>query len=215
MTDSTQAPPEDDTDHGLERLVFFSDAVFAIALTLLALELPVPEGSSNSELWHSFVNHFEWDYLNFLISFFVISRFWMVHHSYFKRVRAADHRVIQLNLLYLMGIVLLPFATRVLGDEGQYAFGTVVYAAAVAFVGLTFAALAAHCSRAGLLRESAPDQAPGGAVIGSVAVAAVFLLSIPIAFWSPDAAKFFWLTLVLTGPLLSRWTARRAARRDT
>ncbi len=195
---------------GLERLVFFSDAVFAIALTLLALELPVPEGDSTAALWHSFTSHVNRDYLTFLISFLVIARFWQVHHGYFGRVEKVDSRLIQLNLWYLLWIVVLPFATRVLGDTGQYAFGTVFYAIAVALVGISFAGLAWHCARAGLLRSAGTRGAVAGPVSGSLGVAAVFLVSIPVAFASPDGAKYCWLLLLPVGWITSALARRRA-----
>ena len=218
MTESVAGPRDPDRDSewetgpGLERLVFFSDAVIAIAMTLLALDLPVPEGDSGRELWRSFASHLGRDYLTFVISFLVIARFWMVHHSFFHRVRAADARLVQLNLLYLMFIVILPFATRVLGDDGQYAFGTVVYAASVALVGLAFAAIASHCARAGLLRPLRPGERAHDTARGSLVTAAIFLLSVPIALWNADAAKWFWLALLLTGP--SARLRLRLRRRD-
>ena len=109
MSGSERRPSDEpETGPSLERLLFFADAVFAIALTLLALDLPVPEGDSNGALWHSFVGHLDGEYLTFLISFLVISRFWMVQHRFFDRVRAANRRLVQLEVLYLLWIVLLP-----------------------------------------------------------------------------------------------------------
>jgi uncharacterized membrane protein len=199
---------EVETGHALERLIYFSDAVFAIALTLLALALPVPQGHSDRALWHSFTSHLGTDYLTFLISFLVIARFWVIHHRFFGRVRGVDRWLIQLNLLYLLWIVVLPFATRVLGDLGQYAFGTAVYAITVALVGLSFAALAGYSIRTGLVTP-AVSRERNNAVVGSLVAAVVFLLSVPLALVSPDGAKFFWLLLIPLSPLEAAWTARR------
>src|SRR3954452_23319670 len=66
-----------------ERLVFFSDAVVAIAITLLALELPVPTGDTNAAVWHSLGDHLG-EYLAFLISFAVIGSHWFGHHQLFR-----------------------------------------------------------------------------------------------------------------------------------
>jgi uncharacterized membrane protein len=201
---------EQESGMSLERLLYFSDAVFAIALTLLALDLPVPAGDSNAALWRSFASHLNDEYLTFLISFLVISRFWMVHHRFFDRVVAVDRRVVQLDLLYLLWIVVLPFATRVLGADGGYAFGTVLYAVVVALVGATFALLVRVCERHGLV--TATDAAGGRLALGSLAVAGVFLLSIPLAFWNTDAAKYFWLVLAVLPPILGAGRARRSRR---
>ncbi len=207
MSRRDPAPPdEDETGPSLERLLYFSDAVFAIALTLLALDLPIPAGDSNGALWRSFVGHLDDEYLTFLISFLVISRFWMVQHRFFGRVRAADAMLVRLDLLYLLWIVLLPFATRVL-DDGDHAFGTAFYAVAVALVGATFSGLVAWCVRTGLVTGRGADWRSLGR--GSLVVAVVFLLSVPVAFWNADAGKYFWLVLLVVGPSAAAWRARR------
>lgn len=206
---------ERESDLSLERLVYFSDAVFAIALTLLALDLPVPSGDSNAALWRSFAGHLNDEYLTFLISFLVISRFWMLHHRFFRRVSAVDRRVVQLDLVYLLWIVVLPFATRVLGADGRYAFGTILYAVVVALVGATFALLVRVCDRHGLVTASdttTSDTTTRRLGLGSLAVAAVFLLSIPLAFWSTDGAKYFWLVLAVLPPLLGAGRVPRERR---
>lgn len=191
----------------LERLLLFSDAVFAIALTLLALDLPVPAGDSNRALWRSFVGHLDNEYLTFLISFLVISRFWMVQHRFFDRVRAADRRLVQVEMLYLLWIVLLPFATRVLGTVGELAFGTALYAVVVALTGATFSWLVAVCVRHRLV--AGPDAEWGPVGRGSLVVAAVFLLSIPVALWNATAGKYFWLVLLAVSPSAAAWRALR------
>lgn len=67
----------------VERLTFFADAVVAIAITLLALDLPVPTGSTNGDLWRSLRENFS-DYLAFAISFVVIAARWNAHHRIFR-----------------------------------------------------------------------------------------------------------------------------------
>jgi uncharacterized membrane protein len=219
VTDSVAPGPAGDapdeaeveTGHALERLIYFSDAVFAIALTLLALGLPVPKGDTNRALLHSFTGYLGSDYVPFLISFLVIARFWTIHHRFFGRVRGVDRWLIQLNLVYLLWIVVLPFATRVLGDVGDFAFGTAVYAISVALVGLSFAALAWYADRHGLVAAE-PGGDRRGAVSGSLTAAVVFLLSVPLAFLSPGGAKLFWLVLIPLAPLEAAWSARRRSR---
>ncbi|WP_226359000.1 TMEM175 family protein [Pseudonocardia sp. ICBG601] len=98
---------------GLERLTFFSDGVFAIAITLLVLPLtdaeiePGPVGPQLLELLPRM--------LTFLLSFAVIGRYWTIHHRLFARFDRADARLMTLNLGYLFGIAFLPFPTSLLG----------------------------------------------------------------------------------------------------
>jgi hypothetical protein len=104
-----------------ERLMFFTDAVVAIALTLLALQLPIPGGIENvprsiSEMVRDAGQHFD-DYLAFLISFVVIAAHWRLHHREFRYVRVASPAVIRLNIYWLLLIVITPFTTRTLSVD--------------------------------------------------------------------------------------------------
>jgi uncharacterized membrane protein len=101
-----------------ERLTFFSDAVVAIAITLLAIDLPVPEGSTLSKFLTS-VGHDDGHYVAFLISFAAIAAAWFDHHDLFRYVRGTDARLKVLNIWWLLSIVLNPFATKLLIVSGQ------------------------------------------------------------------------------------------------
>lgn len=104
------------TDNMLERLVFFSDAVFAIAITLLVIELEVPHLKSGdpAEAWRELL-HIGPSLFAFVLSFLVIGRFWMGHHRVFGMVKGYDDRLAWPNLQYLLGIAFMPFATAFLG----------------------------------------------------------------------------------------------------
>lgn len=97
----------------IERLILFSDAVFAIAITLLIIEIKVPHPGheiSNRELWHLMLHQVpEW--VGFLISFSVIGVYWNAHHRTFGFVEDYDGRLIFLNLVFLMTIVVMPYTT--------------------------------------------------------------------------------------------------------
>ncbi len=98
----------------LERLILFSDAVFAIAITLLVIEIKVPEISIDSlnedalirSLWHVFPK-----FTGFLVSFLIIGLYWTVHHRMFGFVVAYTQRLLWLNLLFLMVVALMPFSS--------------------------------------------------------------------------------------------------------
>jgi uncharacterized membrane protein len=103
--------------HAVERLSLFSDAVAAIAITLLALDLPVPGGATVSALWSS-VRHSGSSYIAFLISFAVIAVAWSHHHDLFRYAIDTDAGLRQLNMAWLLTIVLTPFATKLLINSG-------------------------------------------------------------------------------------------------
>jgi uncharacterized membrane protein len=101
-----------------ERLTFFSDAVIAIAMTLLAIELPIPEGGTVSAFLHS-VKDDSGHYIAFLVSFGAIAAAWSSHHDIFRYVRRIDTRLRTINTTWLLMIVLTPFATQLLTVKGH------------------------------------------------------------------------------------------------
>jgi uncharacterized membrane protein len=122
--------------HLLHRLVFFSDAVFAIVLTLLVLELRPPDLESADGLINALKGmtpHF----IAFFASFGVISIFWAAHMSIFSQLKRFDWPVAWLNLLFLFTIALMPFASAIIGEYGTAGeswriYSVVLIAAAVA-----------------------------------------------------------------------------------
>jgi uncharacterized membrane protein len=163
-----------------DRLTFFGDAVVAIALTLLALELPVPEGSTNSELWHSATSHRE-SYLAFMISFVVIAAHWRSHHRVFRYVTATNSRLTSLTMYWLLMLVITPFATDVIGGHGAFQARFVFYATVQFAACLLFILMVREVRRDDLYRVGTPPELFSRAIrrLGMVAVG--FLVSIPVS----------------------------------
>jgi uncharacterized membrane protein len=140
------------------RLVAFSDAVFAITITLLILEIRPPTNYSNLlhgllALWPS--------YLAYGVTFLFIGQVWANHHVMFDHIRAADRVVLLLNTLLLMAVVFLPFATSVLAGALRSGHGrrtaVVFYALAFDLTALTFNAVWQYARRHRLLSEALDD----------------------------------------------------------
>jgi uncharacterized membrane protein len=191
-----------------ERLTFFSDAVVAIAITLLAIELPVPEGSSVSEFWKS-VQHDDGHYAAFLISFAVIAAAWSDHHDLFGYVRGIDARLKLLNMWWLLSIVLNPFATKLLIVSGQtlatHALRFGFYALLqVLESGMLYAMLRHLIARR--LADPPPPVATGMAR-KSYSLLLGFGLSIPVFF----ATTYGWL-LWIAAPVLAGLLRQRQRR---
>ncbi|GAA0357723.1 TMEM175 family protein [Microbispora corallina] len=202
---------EEDRQHVRERLVFFSDAVIAIAMTLLALELPVPHGETNTEVWRRFVELLPDEYLNFVISFAVIAAFWLAHHQYFRKIHVVDAALRRYNLGWLFLIVIVPFATRVDNEDGRFVLGPVLYAVVISGIASLLVLMARHAIRAHLMRPEAPPHAMRRLLVGAGTAAAVFLLSIPVSFVSTSWAKYFWLLTIVAPAISNRLLTRRAA----
>jgi uncharacterized membrane protein len=168
-------PPEEPSRRPMSprRLEAFSDGVFAIAITLLVLEISVPEDAGD-DLLHAFVA--EWpSYLAYVVSFATIGAAWLSHSAITEYVEKIDPVFVRLNLLLLMVVSFVPFPTRLLadyiGDTGPERVAATVYGLTLLVVGLLQAALWLHAIRAELtpagtseyeLRVLARRLTPGG-----------------------------------------------------
>lgn len=188
------------------RIVAFSDGVFAIAITLLVLNLSVPEhipgDDLNDALWDQ--RH---DLLAYVISFAVIGRFWILHHRFFASVVGFDARLLGLNLFYLGWIALLPFSSQVLGDHGGDSAAIVLYAINLSGATLVGMLMSVDARRAGLSKM--PEEEAREGRRRAVSIAAVFLASVPIALVAPGVAPLLWLALFLD-PVGRRMRRRRS-----
>jgi uncharacterized membrane protein len=102
----------------LDRTVFFSDAVFTIAITILVLDIRVPdiqEGRVAMELPAQILGLGP-KYLSCVISFLVLAVYWQAHHRVFRPFRSYDGTLVWLNFLFLMAVAFLPFPTSLLGE---------------------------------------------------------------------------------------------------
>ena len=92
----------------------FSDGVFAIAITLLVLEIGIP-ASEFDDLWSAIFH--EWPaYLGYATSFLTIGGLWLAHHGIFRRLRYANNAVMRINLLLLMAVSFLPYPTKLVAE---------------------------------------------------------------------------------------------------
>ena len=185
-------------EHEVEfsRIVAFSDGVFSIAITLLVLGLELPDDLKNGEIWQALWDQGE-KFLAYGISFAVIARFWLVHHSFFSEVKAFDGRLIGLNMLYLAWIVLIPFSSQVLGEYGGTLAAVVVYSANLAIVVLIGQWMAWDARRSGLAEADPQTEREG--FVRSMFIAAVFLGSIVIALFDASIAPYIWFALFFEG----------------
>jgi uncharacterized membrane protein len=178
---------------GLERLVFFSDAVFAIAITLLALEIRLPGEATNltdQELLTSLLQIWP-RYLSFIISFLVIA-----HHHRFSLIGYYDNRLLLLNLLFLMSVAFIPFPTSVISENGNHT-ATVFYALSIATTGLLSALVWWYASQDNRLINKGRDKQLSRRTLFSIlTVPAVFLFSIVLTLMNPTLGKLSWILTI-------------------
>jgi uncharacterized membrane protein len=122
----------------VERMILFTDAVFAIAITLLILEIKVPnldyEGLSSDKIKDVLLEGFP-TWIGFFISFWVIALYWIDHHRIFAYVDDYNGKLVFLNLFYLMSIVIMPFTSALYSKYITYTFPTQLYCLNVALTG--------------------------------------------------------------------------------
>ncbi|MEA5361724.1 TMEM175 family protein [Amycolatopsis sp., V23-08] len=207
MTDATPgedtAAASEERLFAAERLVFFSDAVVAIAITLLALELPLPEGPSGTELLHSLGDH-KSEYISFLISFAVIGGHWRAHHRLFEHVTRVTSGLIRLTFVWLLMQVIMPFATKVIGEDGAFEFRFVFYAVVQVVAMTVFVLMVWQIQRHHLYRADTPPELFGRTYRGAGVMIAAFAVSIPVAFFTTWAYAC-WIVIPLVSGLLLRF----------
>ncbi len=170
------------SEFGFERVVNFSDAVMAIAITLLAIEIRLPDLTSSADLVPALLDLWP-RYLSFAISFAVIGAFWGTHHSMFLFIQRFDRRLMWLNLLFLALIAFMPFPTSVVGQYGDTPGGQIFYASSVAAIGLVRIIMWRHASQGRrLLAADIPPEKYRHITIRGLVGPSIFLMSIPFAF---------------------------------
>jgi uncharacterized membrane protein len=184
---------------GLDRILFFSDAVFAIAITLLALDLKLP-AHAGAQAFSKDLIHLWPEYQSYVTSFLAIGLYWISHHHYFRFIRRYNYTLVGLNITLLMCISFIPFATSVLDDYHGQRAAVAFYAACIALTGLLKTALwhyAAHQHR--LIHRYLSRQRIQRLTWQALIPPIVFGVSIGIALFNSSLAELSWFSIV---PLL-------------
>lgn len=170
---------------GLEfdRFAFFSDAVYAIALTLLVIGIAVPTvediGSSRA-MWDVLMGLRE-EFVTFFVGFAVIGRYWLAHHRLVALLAAVDSRLMAANLVYLAFIAFLPFPTALVGRYEENLVAFAFFALILSCISALETVLFMVAERRGLLAVAVPREVYRFGLAASTLPVAIFLLSIPLA----------------------------------
>jgi uncharacterized membrane protein len=185
----------------------FSDGVFAIAITLLVLDIGIP-ASEFDDLWSAIFH--EWPaYLGYATSFLTIGGIWLAHHGVFRRLRYANNRVMQMNLLLLMAVSFLPFPTRLVAeairDESAERAAAIFYGASLLAIALLFSALWGAVARdRELLRPEVTDDEVNAILLATSPGIGFYAGAIALAVVAPQVAAFGYLLIAVVGVLRAR-----------
>jgi uncharacterized membrane protein len=181
----------------LSRIVAFTDGVFAIAITLLVLQIDVPTGATSaSDLWDRLGDQ-TGDFVAYAVSFLVIGSFWIRNHRFMRMVHEFDRGLLVLLLPYLGVMVLIPFSSQLMGEYGdRFDMTVILYMLNMVAMGLAGIAMSTHVLKRGLAK---PEYEWDVALTRKSSFFAIglFALTIPLVFilgpWTPA----LWLLLRL------------------
>jgi uncharacterized membrane protein len=198
----------------LERMTFFSDAIFAIAMTLLVVEVKLPalHHPTGPELGQALLQLIP-NYIGFLISFLVLGRFWIIHHDVMGLLKASSGRLVMANLLLLLSVAFMPFPTAIISEYVHLRVGIGFYTGWLVLLGLLNRNLIRTIARS-------PELLDDDIVQGDLApLLHRSWIPILIGLCAFAGGMVTWVAalvvLVVASPLISlfvsRWAARRSA----
>ncbi|MBK5232262.1 MAG: DUF1211 domain-containing protein [Thermoleophilia bacterium] len=179
----------------LSRIFAFTDGVYAIAITLLVLQIDVPTGiTGDASLWSGISDEGP-DLLAFALSFLVIGMNWVGAHRFMRTVNEYDRGLMLLTLLALFFIVLIPFTSQLLGEYGSEApLAVVFYILNMLAVVIASALMQRHVLKAGLGKPEYRWDTELS-LKSSLFTGAVFILTIPVAYLFGTLTFFLWFGL--------------------
>jgi uncharacterized membrane protein len=185
--------------HGNERLAALSDGIFAITITLLVLEIKVPElsdhglvGDLSTALFHLVPK-----ILSHLISFVVLGLYWVAHHNMFAHIKRHDHVLLWLNILLMMCVASIPFPTGLISEYPDHQISVIIYASVLAFTGIVMDTIWWYANYRGLVDETV-EPAFIAFVHRYVRIAPItYLIAILASFVSLAIAKLLFVGIVV------------------
>ncbi len=205
---TTRFYPRSGDGTGFDRVVFFSDAVFAIALTLMAVEIGVPvisDTSSPGDLAEAIRDKVP-NLLASAVAFLWVAFYWRANHRFTTTLRGMTSTYLACVLVYLGFVALLPFPAGLLGEYWQNPAAVAFFAVFAACMSTMEVVLFVVADRQGMFIRPITPAFRRQAIVGSLTPIPAFLLSIPVAFISTGAAIVTWAVLaVALGWAVNRW----------
>ena len=198
-----------------DRLSFFTDAVFAIAMTLLivSIEPPTLTGDTASPaVLREALSDLGPQIFSFFLAFLLLARYWLAHHAFAATLEHVDRTLAGLTLCYLAFVAFLPFPTALVGEYGSNPVSAMLFALCLTFISGIETIMLWHAMRSGLTRvRPVPPPAYRYALLQSALPTVLIAASIPIALLSTTAATAMWILAIPLGRLVE-WLAPEGAR---
>jgi uncharacterized membrane protein len=191
----------------VERVISFSDAVFAFAITLMALSIDIPDLPTHltqSELLDKLYDLYP-QFESYVISFAVIAIFWVSYHQVFNHIKGSHITMVYLNLLFLLLITLLSLSTSLVINYGTYQIPYIIYCFIVIMTSSLLATIWWHATRnKRLVDKNLHPFFIKGVLVNLMSIPIVFTISIIISFVNLDIAQYFWLIIAPLNIIIKR-----------
>ncbi|MFC4033481.1 TMEM175 family protein [Streptomyces polygonati] len=185
--------------HSLSRLTTLTDGVFAIALTVLVLQIPVPRiaDHDSARQLRAALARLEGQFVSYAATFVIIAAFWQQHRRVFRLTGRHDETVARLNSLFLLLIAFLPFPSALVGRYGSNAAAVVFFDLCVMAVALAFILLWLRLHRSGDFTDRLPSAYSRWILLRTVCVFLGLAVSAVVALFDADVGTYVWLGVFL------------------
>ncbi|MBZ0288003.1 MAG: DUF1211 domain-containing protein, partial [Anaerolineae bacterium] len=194
----------------IERLVFFSDAVIAIAITLMAFNIVPPPTTTRETLAQDIINLLP-HYGVYALSFLIVGNYWVIHHRVFRNIRRYDTPLIWINTFFLLCVASLPVPSRIFGQYPTEQAAIIFFDVCLIITGLVQYMIWWHATRNHRLID--PNFSPAlirWGKVRSLIPPAVQVISIGLSFISPVLAVASWAFIWIGFTLHNRHFPRKA-----
>jgi len=183
----------------IEHVISFSDAVFAFAITLMALTIDIPDlppNLSQSELLQRLDDSYP-QLEDYIISFAVIAIFWISYHQVFNHIRGSHISMVYLNLLFLLFITLLSLTTSFVTNYASYQIPYIIYCTVVIITSSLLVLIWWYATKDyRLVDKGMHPLFIKGTFFALLAIPIIFSISVVISFIDLDIAQYFWLSII-------------------
>jgi len=183
----------------VEHVISFSDAVFAFAITLMALSIDIPDlplNLSQSQLLDRLYGLYP-QVEDYIISFAVVGIFWVSYHQVFNHIKGSHISMIYLNLLFLLLITLLSLTTSLVINYASYQIPYITYCGVVIVTSSLLVVIWGYATKHHrLVNKNMHPLFIRGILYSLLSIPIIFGISIFLSFVDLDVAQYFWLGII-------------------
>jgi uncharacterized membrane protein len=188
------------------RVINLSDAVFAIAMTLLVLTIDIPDVPSE-QLGKALISQAS-QFAALILSFSLVAMIWWQHHSHMALLKKMDPLLIALNMIFLGVVILVPYPTNLIGNDPQARAALIFFILTFILLNLVFMLLMIRANSIGAFTEPMTGETFTGELAGWFAGIFVLIIALIVGLWYPLVSLIILAVTLIIGPILSYLSLR-------